>query len=106
MQYSIAKKVKKSKRVKIICCAQNSHTCNLPGVLPELNEAARMPLKLNRRDVSTSGETRKSKVYSGCALLTTELQYQTTFEKDSTKGIRLDVWAGDDKGTLRTFAVA
>ena len=53
MQYSIAKKVKKSKRrVKIICCAQNSHTCNLPGVLPELNEAARMPLKLNGRDVS------------------------------------------------------
>jgi len=51
-------------------------------------------------------ETRKSKVYSGCALLTTELQYQTTFEKGSTKGIRLDVWAGDDKGTLRTFAVA
>jgi len=72
----------------------------LSGVLPELNEAARMPLKLNRRDVSTSGETRKSKVYSGCAVLTTELQYQTAFEKGSSKGIRLDVWAGDDSGTL------
>ena len=44
--------------------AKNSHTYNLPGVLPGLYEAARMPLKLNRRDVSTSGETRKSKVYT------------------------------------------
>ena len=30
----------------------------------------------------------------------TKLQYQTTFEKGSSKGIRLDVWAGDDKGKL------
>ena len=30
----------------------------------------------------------------------TKLQYQTTFEKGSSKGIRLDVWAGDDSGTL------
>ena len=30
----------------------------------------------------------------------TELKYQTAFEKGSSKGIRLDVWAGDDKGTL------
>ena len=30
----------------------------------------------------------------------TGLKYQTTFEKGSSKGIRLDVWAGDDSGTL------
>ena len=43
---------------------KNSRSYNLSGVLPELNEAARMPLKLHRRDVSTLGETRKSKVYT------------------------------------------
>ena len=35
----------------------------------------------------------------------TKLQYQTTFEKGSTKGIRLDVWAGDDSGKLYDIEV-
>ena len=30
----------------------------------------------------------------------TELRYQTAFEQGSSKGIRLDIWAGDDKGKL------
>ena len=50
-----------------------AHTHNFSGVLAGTKQAARMPLKLNRCDVSTSGETRKSKVYSGGALLTTLL---------------------------------
>ena len=35
----------------------------------------------------------------------TELQYQTAFEKGSSKGIRLDVWAGDDSGKLYDIEV-
>ena len=41
-----------------------AHTHNFSGVLAGTKQAARMPLKLNRCDVSTSGETRKSKVYT------------------------------------------
>ena len=37
---------------------------NFSGVLAGTKQAAWMPLKLNRRDVSPSGETRKSKVYT------------------------------------------
>ena len=44
--------------------AKNSHTYNFSGVLAGTKRAAWMPLKLNRCDVSTSGETRKSKVYT------------------------------------------
>ena len=35
----------------------------------------------------------------------TELKYQTTFEKGSSKGVRLDVWAGDDSGKLYDIEV-
>ena len=35
----------------------------------------------------------------------TELKYQTAFEKGSSKGIRLDVWAGDDSGKLYDIEV-
>ena len=30
----------------------------------------------------------------------TEVSYQTTFERGSSKGIRLDIWAGDERGKL------
>ena len=30
----------------------------------------------------------------------TEVYYQTTFERGSSKGIRLDIWARDEKGKL------
>ena len=30
----------------------------------------------------------------------TEVSYQTTFEGGSSKGIRLDIWAGDERGKL------
>ena len=43
---------------------KNSHTHNFSSVLAGTKQAAWMPLKLNRCDVSTSGETRKSKVYT------------------------------------------
>ena len=35
----------------------------------------------------------------------TELKYQTAFEKGSSKGVRLDVWAGDDSGKLYDIEV-
>jgi len=35
----------------------------------------------------------------------TKLQYQTAFEKGSSKGVRLDVWAGDDSGKLYDIEV-
>ena len=35
----------------------------------------------------------------------TKLQYQTAFEQGSTKGIRLDVWVGDDSGKLYDIEV-
>ena len=37
--------------------------------------------------------------------MATGLKYQTTFEKGSSKGVRLDVWAGDDSGKLYDIEV-
>ena len=44
-------------------------------------------------------------VLAGTIGTITELKYQTAFEKGSSKGVRLDVWAGDDKGTLYDIEV-